>query len=100
MENAVDRLKREWEEDRNLNGGAVGPSNSITPEESASVDVERVHYELVNTVYSTLNNRKGFDVAMNSGPRDGKIIITFGGVKFLAEISPLIEESENSKQFK
>lgn len=51
-----------------------------------------------NTIFETLNARKGFDVAM-ANPRSGRLIIKHNGISFFLEITPIYKEGVKEDSF-
>ena len=56
------------------------------------------NYETANTIFETLNARKGFEVVM-SNPRSGRLIIKHNDTSFFLEITPIYEEKHDNKPF-
>lgn len=72
-----------------MNNPIESLKNSALPnqKESESLKVESAHYELMNKLFSRLNDLKGFNVGMN-GPREGKLFVNYEGVDFVMEVKP------------
>ena len=58
---------------------------------------DKRNYEVTNKIYDILDNIKGFDVA-TSKPKNGKIIMRYGGVNFYLTIEPMFNDNEAGKE--
>lgn len=79
MVNPIDSLMREAKETGTM-------EEILKPVKSVSSDVENIHYDLMNKLFSTLNIIKGFDVSMN-GPSEGKILLKFKDLEFELKVN-------------
>lgn len=54
------------------------------------------NYDVTHKIFDTLNNTKGFDVAM-ANPRKGKLIVRYGDTSFYIDVTPIFNDNDEGR---